>query len=442
MQRGILYGKRIISCLLFVICMILLNEGFRFLLVDDTESYTRITLHEMYEQNNIDVLFLGSSHSYRSIDPSVTDNIWGLNTFNAGTSSQQPAASYYLLKEVCTQNHLSKVYMEVYYDLIRYNEDYQSSTAAYIISDYMKPSVNRLRFIWDTGGKDSIIHGLILGRRYWENLFDPSFIRENLNRKLSSSYLDYIYLTSEKEDYAGKGFVYSREKIEEGTFIAQEPFSPIEEEALSEDNLKYLNKIISYCQEHEIELIFYSAPIPDFRLAGCGNYDSYIEQMEAFLEDKNVPYYDFNLCRYDALPLNDSCYKDNDHLNGDGAQLFSRFFAEFFAQGAEKETVFWNSYAEKLSHEKQAVLGIVCEQHKEEDGTISAHIIPVKTQNVPIYFAVYKRKENEDVYEECQPYSEETDFVLPADESGYFHIYTSLDPEGTQILNDAAFYYY
>ena len=32
-------------------------QGLRFLIVDDTESYTRVMMHELYQQENIDILF-------------------------------------------------------------------------------------------------------------------------------------------------------------------------------------------------------------------------------------------------------------------------------------------------------------------------------------------------------------------------------------------------
>lgn len=441
MQKTILYGKRVLSVLLFLACMLLLNQGFRYLLIDDTNSYTRIALHEMYEQENIDILFLGSSHCYRSIDPSIIDDAWGVNTFNGGTSSQLPKASYYLLKEVGRNHQLSKVYMEVYYDLMWTNQDYRSATGIYIISDYMKPSLNRLQFIWDTGGRDYIAHGLILGRRNWEKLLDFSYMRENLRKKNTAAYRNYQYLLSDNEDYMGKGFVYSSDYIEKGAFAAKEPFAPIAASAISEENQIYLDKIISYCQEHDIDLIFYSAPLPDFRLTGCGNYDSYIKQMQIFLKDKNVSYYDFNLCRGDILSLDELCYMDDNHLNGKGARLFSAFFADFFSQDTAKEDMFWESYWQKQQHEQNTIFGVICEQHKENDGTISAHITPVGNTDTPVYFTVCKRQINEDEYTEYRPCSEERDFSLPDGETGYFHIYVSLDPEGRQVINDATFLY-
>lgn len=441
MEKKLRYIERIAGCFAFILCMLLVNEGIRFLVIDDIDSYTRIAMYEMYEQENIDVLFLGSSHAYRSIDTAVMDEKWGVNTFNAGTSSQQPILSYYLLKEAGRKNKLSKVYMEVYYDLMWDNPDYQSPTAAYIVSDYMAPSLNRFQLLWDTGGKDYLVHGLVLGRRSWEKLFEPAYLKENLLKKCGEEYRSYAYVKADNEEYAGKGFVYSRESVEPSTFSATEAFTPIREEALSEKNRKHLDKIIAYCNQEGIELIFYSAPVPDFRLAGCGNYDDYVGQIKHFLEGKNVPYYDFNLCRSGFLKLDDSCFKDNNHLNGEGAEKFSAFFADFFAENADREDIFWKSYAEKMEYEDQTVFGVICEQSKNEDGTIHAHITPVKNLETPVYFAVYKRREQENEYEEYREYSQETDFTLPAGENGYFHIYVSTDPEGINVLNDATFYY-
>lgn len=87
-----------------------------YILVDDIRSYTRIMLHEMYHQEeNIDVLFIGSSHCYRSLNPDVIDKIWNKNTFNGGTSSQCLDGSYAILNEVARENDLETVYLEMFY---------------------------------------------------------------------------------------------------------------------------------------------------------------------------------------------------------------------------------------------------------------------------------------------------------------------------------------
>lgn len=62
--------------------------GLRYISVDDSSSYTRLTMHEFYNQENIDILFMGASHCYRGFDTNVTEEMLGCNTFNLGSSSQ------------------------------------------------------------------------------------------------------------------------------------------------------------------------------------------------------------------------------------------------------------------------------------------------------------------------------------------------------------------
>ena len=45
----------IISLLLFCAVFVLCGKIMRYLVTDDTRSYTRVTFHELYEQDNIDV---------------------------------------------------------------------------------------------------------------------------------------------------------------------------------------------------------------------------------------------------------------------------------------------------------------------------------------------------------------------------------------------------
>lgn len=80
--------KLMVSCLVFCILCIGIGKFFRYLLSDDASSYTRVTFHEMYEQDNIDILFVGSSLCYKGFIPEIFDEKLGLNTFNAGTSGQ------------------------------------------------------------------------------------------------------------------------------------------------------------------------------------------------------------------------------------------------------------------------------------------------------------------------------------------------------------------
>ena len=100
--------KKFCSVLCIIILFIGYGKFFHYILVDDTSSYTRLTMHELYHAKpNIDVLFVGSSHVYRSLNPKITDSIFGLNTFNAGTSSQGMDGSLAVIKEAAAYHSAS-----------------------------------------------------------------------------------------------------------------------------------------------------------------------------------------------------------------------------------------------------------------------------------------------------------------------------------------------
>ena len=119
MKRTIL--QKAAAAALFVLLTAALLAAADFLLVDDVHSYSRVMLQELYaDAGNIDTLFLGSSHCYRSVDPAQVDAALGTHSFNAGSSQQLPDGSYYMLKEAAAQNPLKTVYLEMFYT--GYNE--------------------------------------------------------------------------------------------------------------------------------------------------------------------------------------------------------------------------------------------------------------------------------------------------------------------------------
>lgn len=348
---------KVVVKILVVIAMIaLINRTLWYVSVDDVDSYTRHTFHEMYTQEeNIDILFLGSSHCYRSLNPLVTDEIFGKNTFNCGSSSQRLDATYAVLKEVDKKNNLQTVYVELYYKILL-NKNYQSDdevTDIYLVSDYMKPSFNRTELLLNASSPECYVNSFIPARRNWQRLLNVPYMADLVVAKCSDAYWNE-YPASDFGTYVGKGYVAAYGTYDPAAKALTrdtEEARQVPDELFEEDNAKYLNKIIEYCAEHEIELVFFTSPLREEDLKLIGNYDSYIEQVNAFLKGR-CAYYDFSLCKPEVLSLTNEDYKDNDHLNAYGADKFSKVFAEFFTKEVAEEDVFYRIYAQKTGMSK------------------------------------------------------------------------------------------
>ena len=104
--------KRILS---LIAVAALIYAGCRFLtymLQDDTASKTRLMMHEFYNQDNIDYLFVGTSHFVYGIDPILISEKTGKKAFSASNPAQMPDASLALIKEAVGLYKIKEIFLE------------------------------------------------------------------------------------------------------------------------------------------------------------------------------------------------------------------------------------------------------------------------------------------------------------------------------------------
>ncbi len=348
--------KKVGTILAFAVLFLLCCAGFRWLLVDDTQSYTRLMMHAFYEQKNIDILFVGSSHCYAALDPSVTDEAFAANTFNAGSSLQALDASFALIREAAERYRVKHIYLEMYY-LMMSNDEYKDReqlTGTYIISDHMRPSLNKLRFLLEASASKYYVNSFIPARRNWEMLLHPSDVLDLARKKGTAAYRNYEPIGG----YKGKGFVSNEGEIPGGILLDTAGFDKIHTEAPSADWLRTLQDIIAYCEKKNVSLTLYSAPMTLFQTAGVGNYDDYIQLLKNLTEGTDAEYVDFNLCREEYFDQTPDLFADAGHLNEKGAEAFSRLFADYFTGKIAAEDLFYASMAEKIGAHGTDILGL------------------------------------------------------------------------------------
>lgn len=380
--------KLVVKIILFLAIFLGAEHLVHFCAFDDRKAISRVMLHELYHQKDgIDVLFCGASHVQLSFDPSVTDEIFQANTFNAGSSAQPLEATDAIIREAASLYDLKEVYVDLDYSIATRSE--VSLESIYAVSDYMRPSWNKAEFLLHATPARYYLNSFLplgQGRTLTHN---PSEIPEIVKGKFSYNYRHFI---SDVDSYQGKGYIASHVYLEpeeeeagsssverdstaadsesgttqEGSSLNRNgvlerqkavfqkeleatPPSPIPDRIPEEDQV-VLNDIISFCQEKEISLTFVVTPMSDYYLSQIGNYDDYIAMVRTFLAGKDVPFYDFNLARTEYLDLSDvKYYTDSNHLNRDGARLFSEVFGKFFTGQIPEADLFYSSYSEKLA---------------------------------------------------------------------------------------------
>lgn len=301
-----------------------------YLLVDDTETYTRITMHELYEnKDDIDTLFLGSSHCLRAYNPELFTELTGKSSFNLGSTSQNYDTSYYLLREAVKYHDIQTVYLDMHYKFLFIDKKDRDLVQANIITDYMRPSINKLEFLTQTSEAKHYTNRILPFRREWQKIADLSYLREVWTKKQSDSYRNYAPVVLEQEYYAGKGFVYSEEELDAEAITWWENFTPVAEDMDSQVTytLTYIEKIVEFCEEQQIHLIFVTAPSFGQYLEAIGPYGQAHQYIQGLADQYGILYLDFNLCKEEYLQLGEESFQDVDHLNGRGAETVTALLA-------------------------------------------------------------------------------------------------------------------
>lgn len=114
---------------------------------------------------------------------------------------------------------------------------------------------------------------------------------------------------------------YVEEKEKEDSKDTLESIDPL---AISKINIKYLEKIVNYCNEKKVEVFFIRSP----------QHKNYPRQNEALLfkikdeKFKEIPFLDF-----DTFPLKDEQFADIGHINKYGADVFTTWFNKLIDNG-------------------------------------------------------------------------------------------------------------
>ena len=328
--------KFIGKCCLLILLAFLIN----FIFHDDVHSYTRVMIHEMYEsEENIDAVFIGASHVYRGIDPAMADELIGMNTFNASSSSQQLKGSYYLLREICETNDVKTVFLDVTYGVNTGEEDGERET--YLLTDYMKNGENKFSYLWSSNGLEGVINDV------FPAIHTSELPTECLQYKFTEAYKNYgyDYISYDNEAYVGKGFVYSYEQ-NAPDFNYKAIDSINEDNPISEYSKTLLADIIDFCKGKGIELILLDCPMPDATLAKEANYELYDAAIRRIADEHDVIYWNFNMVNKNVMTVDHTDYKDSFHLNGKGAEIFTQALCDVY--NGKFEEPFYQSFSEKL----------------------------------------------------------------------------------------------
>jgi hypothetical protein len=251
-----------------------------------------LAFQEVMNHEKVDIVFIGSSHAYRSFDPRVFARE-GLSTFNLGTRAQTPLNSYFLLKEYIGTLRPKLVIFETY-PIILGNDGRESSLDL----------VNDLPLSWSLARMAAASWDVSV----WNKLF-LRWIGPDL-----PAVSDRAEILPTTDTYVGRGYVEKDPR-----FVDSRPFQP-ESVTVSNDQVKYLERSIDMLRDQGIQVVLVVTPLPRQTVAGILNYDDVSREQADLAARAGVLYLDFNLGG--QLDLDRAYFYDSHHLHQSGVELF------------------------------------------------------------------------------------------------------------------------
>ncbi len=285
------------------------------------------------KKNSLDLVFIGSSHSYCTFDPELFDSALGINSFQMGMPLQLPDGSYYTLQEILESQAPRAVVMELYFGVLDKPFDLKQAEALFLVMKNERLKAEYMRNVFGLGEK---IKYYLKPIRYQQDFLSYknkellSFLDEKFGLKAKK-----IEQTGE-EYYKTKGFIYCDYNIPPEKIGVANQFNGYDGKnwSFNDKQKQYVEKIIDLCKQKDITLLFTTAPLANTSLERITNYSAIYNSIKTFADKHGVLYFDFNT---EAEIFKDADFRDDAHLNYTGAQKAARFFIESAYSGAFSE---------------------------------------------------------------------------------------------------------
>lgn len=295
-------AKIVVFCIAFVI---LLNSVYKILAWKDTAGNYISSVESLYdlEKDVVDVLFLGSSHCYCTINNSKLWEDYGIGSFSLAISGQDIASTYYCLVEALKTQSPQVVFVEVYNAII---EGYAVEGNLYRNTLSLKYSKNFYDAVDNMVGEekkaDYWLKWPIIHTRYAE--------------------LQKGDFQSEFPAYLGYSAEFEVRPMSELVLYEGEERLPI-----PEASEKWLRKIIQLAEENEIQLCFFLSPC----IAGEQEQKKFL-YIEQLAQEEGVAYIN-TLKLKDELGIDVSKdFIDGSHTNYYGAEKVTAYIGQYLKE--------------------------------------------------------------------------------------------------------------
>lgn|GEM_PF-2645653 len=323
-----LYIKRGLCLTSFLLGLILIYLVVDYVFFDETQSMTRVSFHEYYNLDDVDILVLGPSHCIYTIDANMMSEELGESVFNMSTSDMHLNASYMLMEEAIRLYHPRKIFFEV--SLSRLAQESMNPISTQIVADYIKTKRYKYELLLSLD-TDNYVNAFLRAHRNINPLHlpRPTELAELHKKKQSSAFLNY----EGDGTYLGRGLWANYDVVYDPDHcvvnIGSRTINGFGVEDIQQEQVEYIRKIVQLCRDNDVELTFFTPPYSPIYLQLYKDYDEVTDYIYNLADELDVPLIDMNLVHNEYLSLSLSDFYNPDHVGTKGGKEISKFLVQY-----------------------------------------------------------------------------------------------------------------
>lgn len=272
-------------------------EKYYYLQKQGTEYHTTFAMDSV----NADLLIFGSSRACHHYDPAVLSPALNESFYNVGRDWQSIFYDYSLLSAISKRYFPKTIILDITIDELQKDQgsyDRMSSLLPYVSRD------ENIRELVKARGPFEKVK--LLSRIYPYNSLLIPILAGNIPRKMQQS-VDVL------------GFL----PLEENKQFSLLEYLPVPDELLLDElKLTCLEKFIQLAKSHNCSLTLITSPYLTDRPTQARS----LSMIDSLCNKMGIHYMNFSY--FNGLSNNKSLFKDQGHLNANGARLFSRLVAD------------------------------------------------------------------------------------------------------------------
>ena len=275
------------------------------------------------EEEDFEVLFMGTSHVRNGIFPMELWNDYGIVSYNLGGHGNRGATTYWTLQNALDYTNPKVVVIDCLFFTGGGKTDKNFSNV-HLSLDGFPTTLTKVRAIWDLLDDEALDEEIASGR--WSEsdtgteprtkiglLWDYSVYHSRWNQLTSSDFSPGKNLEKGAE---------SRIAVTPGTFEKITSYSDVDNGTVGEE---YFRKMIEDCQRRGIEVLLTYLPFPAGE--GSQNDANYVNEIAEEYGINYINFLDLNVVNYKT-----DCYDKNSHLNPSGARKVSNYLGQYLTQ--------------------------------------------------------------------------------------------------------------